>query len=279
MASLFETFTDRLLRVFTFSLLEAQGLGHSTIALEHLLIGLMLEEKGSAGIVLKAMGVDLAQARSLAESQIGHRDELANGEVALTEGVKLAIRLAVDESRRLTHAEVDTEHLLLGLLRADEVVEDGVFSRLGKDPELIRQQQLAIFSERARIKAVKDAYAAMELEDLEEPEIGSQQLRKNLERARSGGNQERVARLEYILTRELIGALDARRDLLNEQLVSLQEQSLETEQKLAETRNRLDKLKRKRQDAVDSLRRASSRKRSSEHVDDAGEGNDAQDRP
>ncbi len=79
-ADLLRTALDRLvLRRFTVSscrvlLLaesEALRLGHPTVGVEHLLLGLLAEDEGRAAAALGAVGVELARARALAEESLG----------------------------------------------------------------------------------------------------------------------------------------------------------------------------------------------------------------
>jgi len=61
-------FTPRAKRVLELSVEEARLLGHSYIGSEHLLIGLIREEEGIAGKILRSMGANLIAARQLAIS-------------------------------------------------------------------------------------------------------------------------------------------------------------------------------------------------------------------
>jgi len=61
-------FTPRAKRVLELAVEEARLLGHSYIGSEHLLIGLIREEEGIAGKILRSMGASLLGARQLAIS-------------------------------------------------------------------------------------------------------------------------------------------------------------------------------------------------------------------
>jgi hypothetical protein len=73
------------------------------------------------------------------------------GEIGLTPRAKKAIELAVDESRRLNHHYIGTEHLLLGLLREDEGIAAGVLKKLGVDLNKARIQTIQILSQASAI--------------------------------------------------------------------------------------------------------------------------------
>ena len=54
---MFERFTERARQVVVLAQEEARTLKHSYIGTEHILLGLLREEEGLAGQVLKSLGV------------------------------------------------------------------------------------------------------------------------------------------------------------------------------------------------------------------------------
>jgi ATP-dependent Clp protease ATP-binding subunit ClpC len=64
--------------------------------------------------------------------------------VRLTPGAKRVIELTVEETRRLGHDHIGTEHLLLGLLRAEEGRAAGVLAGLGVEVERVRHEVLRL---------------------------------------------------------------------------------------------------------------------------------------
>ena len=54
--SMFGRFTERALRVISFSQQMAQQLGHNYVGTEHLLLGIIKEEEGIAAKALKNLG-------------------------------------------------------------------------------------------------------------------------------------------------------------------------------------------------------------------------------
>lgn len=136
----FQKFTERARKVLTLAQDEAQRLNHSYIGPEHLLLGLVREGDGVAARVLSNMGVDLKRVRAAVESIIGRGDSTIAHELGLTPRAKRVIELAVDESRRLHHHYIGTEHLLLGLLVEGQSVAVGVLESLGvRLPEIRRE--------------------------------------------------------------------------------------------------------------------------------------------
>ena len=111
---------------------------HNYIGTEHILLGLLRESDSVAAKVLNNLGVELTTVRSKVEFIIGPGERLASGEIRLTDRVKKVIELAVEESRRSDHNNIDTEHLLIGLLREGDGIAAGVLKSMGVNEEQIR---------------------------------------------------------------------------------------------------------------------------------------------
>jgi ATP-dependent Clp protease ATP-binding subunit ClpA len=136
----FDRFNDRAKRVLAFAQDEAIRFNHNYIGSEHLLLGLMREEEGVAARVLRALGADLAHARTAVQFIIGRGDAVTTpSEITLSPRAKKIIELAIDEARKLGHARVGTEHLLLGLVREGEGIASGILESLGITLNQVRQ--------------------------------------------------------------------------------------------------------------------------------------------
>jgi ribosomal protein L37AE/L43A len=146
----FDRFTERARHAMRLAQEEAQRLQHNYIGTEHLLLGLLREEKGVAGNVLTRLGVDLERARQAVEGVVGRGDQLVSGELGLTPRAKKVIELAVDEARRLHHHYIGTEHLLLGLLREGEGIGAGVLERFGLSLQEVRANIIQVLKEQRK---------------------------------------------------------------------------------------------------------------------------------
>jgi excisionase family DNA binding protein len=144
----FNKFTDRARKVLSLAQEEAQRFQHNYIGTEHLLLGLVRESDGVAARVLNNLGVSLNDARSAVEYIIGRGDRVALGEIGLTPHAKKVIELAVDESTRLGHHYIGTEHLLLGLIREGEGIAAGVLESLGVNLERARRETIRVLTQR-----------------------------------------------------------------------------------------------------------------------------------
>jgi ATP-dependent Clp protease ATP-binding subunit ClpC len=144
MADQFDKFTEQAKRVLIRSQQEAKRLHHTHIGTEHLLLGLVGEAAGGAAQVLAHLGVAPPQVRRAVERDLERGEQPVGGDVRLTPGAKRVIELTVEEARRLGHAHIGTEHLLLGLLREEAGRAAGVLAGLGVEVERVRHEVLRL---------------------------------------------------------------------------------------------------------------------------------------
>jgi ATP-dependent Clp protease ATP-binding subunit ClpA len=136
----FDRFDHRAKRVLALAQDEAIRFNHNYIGTEHLLVGLIREEEGIAARALAKLGVELAKARTALEFIIGRGESATSpSEITLSPRTKKVIELAIDESRRLGHSHVGTEHMLLGLAREGEGIASGILESLGVTMDKIRR--------------------------------------------------------------------------------------------------------------------------------------------
>lgn len=146
MADKMERFTQRARRVLSLAHEEAERLHHNYIGTEHLLLGLIREEGGVGGRVLRELGLDPARIKELVERLTGvgrHK----GGRIELAPGTEQVLQIAFEEARKMGHHYIGTEHLLLALVRQGEGVGLDVLRRLGITPEQVRRQTRRILQE------------------------------------------------------------------------------------------------------------------------------------
>ena len=153
MPSRMERFTQRARRVLSLAQEAAASLNSSAIDTEHLLLGLMREDGGVAGRVLRGLGLELPRLEELAARLAKDQDRSTSAQLDLSPGTKKALEFAVDEARRLAHSYIGSEHLLLGLLRLDDSAAVDMLRRLGVAPEQIRRQVAVALRESAAANA------------------------------------------------------------------------------------------------------------------------------
>ncbi len=133
-------FTQRARWVLSLAQEEAELMQHSYIGTEHLLLGLLREERGVAGHVLRDLGLDTRRVEELVERMSHAGQRTSNARLDLLPESKKVLELAVDEARRMGHHYIGTEHLLLGILRLNEGIGIDVLSRLNVSPEEIQRR-------------------------------------------------------------------------------------------------------------------------------------------
>ncbi|MBE0690722.1 MAG: ATP-dependent Clp protease ATP-binding subunit, partial [Anaerolineae bacterium] len=147
MANKMERFTQRARRVLSLAQEEAERFQHNYIGTEHLLLGLIREEGGVAGRVLRELGLDQHRVEELVERMTRATTRVSTITPELSPGTKRVLELAVDEARRMGHHYIGTEHLLLGLVRLPEGVAIDILKRLGISPEEVRRQTRRVLQE------------------------------------------------------------------------------------------------------------------------------------
>lgn len=110
-------FTSTALGAIRLAQESAVRFGHSYVGSEHLLLGLASQEYSPAAAVLCRLGVGSQVLRAAIAQRVGVGVPSAGLHQGLTPHCCQAIREAVGESQRLGHRAVNSEHLLLGLLR------------------------------------------------------------------------------------------------------------------------------------------------------------------
>jgi ATP-dependent Clp protease ATP-binding subunit ClpC len=167
---MYERFTDRSRKVMQLANQEAQQLNHEFIGTEHILLGLLKEEGGVAGHVLRNMGLNPALCRTecLKLVQPGP-DMVTTSKLPQTPRTKQVIENAILEARNLNHSHVGTEHLLLGLLSHSEGIAAQVLLNLGLHLKDVRAEVLNMLGYTADTEEAEQIEQGKELrEQLEE---------------------------------------------------------------------------------------------------------------
>ena len=137
---MFERFTDAARRVIVLSQQEARALGHNYIGTEHLLLGLVHEGEGVAARALRSLGVSVEAVGAQIEEIIGRGVAPPPEQVPFTPRAKKVLEHALREAMQTGREHIDTEHILLGLLREEDGVACQVLTELGAPPALVRRR-------------------------------------------------------------------------------------------------------------------------------------------
>ena len=158
-----ERFTQRARRVLSLAHEEAERMRHNYIGTEHLLLGLIREEGGVAGRVLRELDLDSNRVKEMIERlTAGSRPPAGRIELAPT--TEQVLQFAIEEARRMGHHYIGTEHLLLGLVRQDEGVAVEALRRMGVTPEQVRRQTRRVLQEGTTRRSITQAAGAAKKE-------------------------------------------------------------------------------------------------------------------
>ena len=182
---MYHQFTVHARNVFQLANREAQRFNHEYIGTEHILLGLLADGSGVAGNILKSLPGGLAGIRKYVEKILLSASEpFTAGNLPLTPRAKSVIEYSIEESRRLKHNYVGTEHILLGLLREHEGVAAQILMNFGLLIEQVRNEIVNLLGqtvERDVCSTEPDAPSRRESESLTLPEecptCGSQTIR------------------------------------------------------------------------------------------------------
>jgi ATP-dependent Clp protease ATP-binding subunit ClpC len=150
---MFERFTEDARHVVVLAQDEARALGHNWIGTEHLLLGLLRQGDGIGGQVLAALEITLEDARESVVRVIGEpTGEPVKGQIPFTPRAKKVLELSLREALSLGDNFIDTEHLLLGLIRENEGLAATLLVELGSDAETIRNEIIRSLSGPSRLR-------------------------------------------------------------------------------------------------------------------------------
>jgi hypothetical protein len=137
---MWQRFTESGRKVIFYAQEEAQRFGEGYISTEHILLGLIREPQFNAASIIVKMGMSLNSVRQEVERQLPRGDARPNQDMTLTPRAKRVIDFAYDEARLLGSDCIDTEYLLLGLIREGEGLAGRVLKKLGIELENTREQ-------------------------------------------------------------------------------------------------------------------------------------------
>jgi len=139
---MFERYTERSRRVIFFARYEALQYGSQVIAPEHILLGLMREDKTlSARFFPFRHVLTVETIRRDIEERITRRDRIPqSSELHLSGATKQILFYANDESRQLRNRHIGPEHLLLGIVREEKSIAAEILFGYGLRLQDIRDE-------------------------------------------------------------------------------------------------------------------------------------------
>jgi ATP-dependent Clp protease ATP-binding subunit ClpC len=137
---MFERYTEKARRVIFFARYEASQFGSAYIETDHLLLGLLREDKALTNRFLHSH----ASVESIRKQVEGHtiaREKISTSvDLPLTNESKRVLAYAGEEAERLAHKHIGTEHLLLGLLREEKCFAAQILTERGVHLNQLREE-------------------------------------------------------------------------------------------------------------------------------------------
>jgi ATP-dependent Clp protease ATP-binding subunit ClpC len=154
---MFERYTEKARRVIFFARYEASQFGAPAIEPEHLLLGLMREDKTLTGRFFTRAQVSIESIGKEIEGRTLLREKISTSvELPLAPETKHVLAYAHEESDRLQHRHIGTEHLLLGLLREERSMAAEILYERGLRLNAVRDEIARQSGADARTSQKKD---------------------------------------------------------------------------------------------------------------------------
>ncbi|GAB1415589.1 ATP-dependent Clp protease ATP-binding subunit [Paludibacter sp.] len=110
-------YSEQLHKVLQYSYQEAERLGNNYVGPEHFLLGILRNGQGKAVEILEAFNANLPKIKQKIESEIRTDDQLDGSNIPLLKTSERIKKIMELESRIFEAEVVDTEHLLLAILK------------------------------------------------------------------------------------------------------------------------------------------------------------------
>src|SRR5215470_9462646 len=117
---MFERYTEKARRVIFFARYEASQFGSPYIETEHLLLGILREDKALTNRFLRSHASVESIRKQIEGHTVIHEKVSTSVDLPLSNEFKRVLAYEGEEAERLTNQHIGTEHLLLGLLHEEK---------------------------------------------------------------------------------------------------------------------------------------------------------------
>jgi len=136
-------FSAQVKEIISYSREEALRLGNDFIGTEHLVLGLIRDGENTAIKILKSLNVDLYELRK--EIEVAVKDKtgknIANiNSLPLTKQAEKVIRITVLEAKAYKSVMVESEHLMLSILKNKENIATQILNQFDVDYDIFKNE-------------------------------------------------------------------------------------------------------------------------------------------
>jgi ATP-dependent Clp protease ATP-binding subunit ClpC len=144
---MFERYTEKARRAIFFARHEAGEFGSPSIESEHLLLGILREDRTLTNRVLGSqMAVEAIRGQIGGQATI--REKIPTWvDMPLSNECEQVLTNAAEEAELLSHPDIETEHVLLALLREENSFVAQIMRDCGLEPQAVREEALKIIEE------------------------------------------------------------------------------------------------------------------------------------
>lgn len=142
-SGVFERFTERAIKAVMFSQREAKALGKDMVFTQHLLLGLVAEDRDPAGFLGSGIRIDAVReaVRSIWQNEDDNGDdsgsvaqsETSSTDVPFSVSTKRVFEAAVEYSKTMGYNFIAPEHIWIGLFTVDDGSAGRVLKRYTSD--------------------------------------------------------------------------------------------------------------------------------------------------
>ena len=136
---MFERYCEAARRTLFFARFETSQLGGVAIETEHVLLGLLRDNKGLTRTILTRAQLTYADVHREIEAHGAGERVSTSVEIPFSAETKRVLQYAAAEADRLHHTHIGTEHLLLGVVREERSVAASILTRRGLTLERTRE--------------------------------------------------------------------------------------------------------------------------------------------
>src|SRR5260370_4139326 len=138
---MFERYTEKARRVIFCARYDTSQFGSPYIETEHLLLGLLREDKALSNRFITRSHTPVESIRKQIEEHTTVREKVSTSvDLPLSNECKRVLAYAAEEAERLAHKHIGTEHLLLGLLREENFFASQIVQARGLQLPAIREE-------------------------------------------------------------------------------------------------------------------------------------------
>jgi ATP-dependent Clp protease ATP-binding subunit ClpC len=158
---MFERYTEKARRVIFFARYEASQFGSPYIETEHLLLGLLREDKALTNRFLRQHS-SVDSIRKQIEGHTTIREKVSTSvDLPLSNECKRVLAYAAEEAERLSHKHIGTEHLLLGLLREEKCFAAEILHERGLKLQTIREEMQRTTQEKVQTQPQRNRESSL----------------------------------------------------------------------------------------------------------------------